>query len=124
MQAQIIKPDLAKEFFTPERCYILEIANDPNDETLSISRARVEPNVTTQWHRLRDTDERYIIVQGKGLMEIKGLEPVEVSNGDVLHIPANTPQRITNVGKVDLVFYCVRTPRFQVECYEDVDNLD
>ena len=47
----------ATEFETPERCSILEIANDPDDD-VSISRARVRPGITTQWHRLAATDER------------------------------------------------------------------
>ena len=36
---------------------------------------------------------------------------------DHVRIPANTPQRIANVGDVDLVFYCVCTPRFVQSAY-------
>ena len=37
---------------------ILEVANDTGDRALSISRARVPPGVTTEWHRLIATEER------------------------------------------------------------------
>ena len=123
MYADIKKINGFKEFKTDERCYILEIANDDNDN-MSISRARVEPGIITQWHKLNNTDERYIIVSGSGLMEIQGHEPTEVSYGDVVRIPANIPQRISNIGNIDLIFYCVCTPRFQKGCYEPIQKSE
>jgi mannose-6-phosphate isomerase-like protein (cupin superfamily) len=37
----------------------------------------------------------------------------------VVVIPAGTSQMITNTGKIDLVFYCVCTPRFTADRYCD-----
>lgn len=102
---------------THENCFILEMANDAGDPDVSIARARVLPGVTTEWHGVRDIDERYVIVSGKGRVEVGDLPPSVVSEGDVVRIPANTPQRITNVGDVDLVFLCVCTPRFVQSAY-------
>jgi mannose-6-phosphate isomerase-like protein (cupin superfamily) len=48
-----------------------------------------------------------------------GLEPTKVSVGDVIVIPAEASQKITNTGQTDLVFYCVCTPRFTEACYFD-----
>ncbi len=62
MRTEIRRADPGHEFETPERCLILEIANDEGDDELSISRARVPPGVTTEWHELRNTNERYVIV--------------------------------------------------------------
>jgi len=107
----------ASEFETPERCSILEIANDPDDD-VSIARARVRPGITTQWHRLAATDERYIITEGVGRMELPGVAPMQVVAGDVVRIPQGTAQRITNTGREDLVFFCVCNPRFRPEDYE------
>jgi len=41
-----------------------------------------------------------------------------VGAGDVVRIPANTPQRITNTGATDLIFYAICSPRFQAKCYQ------
>jgi mannose-6-phosphate isomerase-like protein (cupin superfamily) len=117
MNAEIRRADPSSEFLTHEDCFILEMANDSGDPDVSIARARVLPGVTTEWHRVRDIDERYVIVSGKGNVEVGDLPPTLVFEGDVVRIPANTLQRITNVGDVDLVFYCVCTPRFVQSAY-------
>ncbi|MFL2546616.1 MAG: hypothetical protein ACJ0SL_04545 [Candidatus Rariloculaceae bacterium] len=66
MDAAVIRSDLESEFYTPERCHILELSNSEADEGLSIAQARVEPGVTTALHRLNDTVERYYILSGQG----------------------------------------------------------
>ena len=111
------KSNLDTEFKTEERCYIVETANDSGDELVSISRARVEPGVTTAWHKLKGVSERYIIISGQGRVEINDLDPMDVFEGDVVRIPSDTPQRITNTGQIDLIFYAVCSPRFQTSCY-------
>jgi mannose-6-phosphate isomerase-like protein (cupin superfamily) len=115
------KQELAKEFLTPERCHILEIYNTAADESVSIARARVQPGVTTAWHVLEHTIERYIIVEGHGQVEIGDLPAAEVEPGDVVIIPAAIRQRIANPGDVDLVFYCVCTPRFESKNYRSME---
>ena len=59
--------DPQREYVTAERCHILELSNDAGDPALSIARARVEPGITTRWHRLRDITERYCLLEGQGL---------------------------------------------------------
>ena len=117
MEPRILKQDLSKEFFTPERCYIFEASNSRGDEELSIARARVEPGVTTTIHYVDGMTERYLITEGKGLVEVGDIQPTEVSVGDVVIIPPGTRQRIKNTGDKDLIFYALCTPRFRVECY-------
>ena len=107
----------AEEYLTPEGCWISEVANDADDPDASIARARVEPGVATEWHQLSGTIERYLITQGHGRVELGGSEPFEVAVGDVVRIPADVSQRITNVGSDDLIFYCICTPRFQFANY-------
>src|SRR5262249_50479776 len=68
----------AGEFFTPERCWIQENWNTPSDPAVSIARARVEAGVQTQLHRLRGVDERYLVIDGVGELEIGGALGVEV----------------------------------------------
>jgi len=117
MRPEIRRADPSKEFATQENCFILELANDASDPDMSIARARVRPGVTTEWHRLEGIVERYIIIGGRGRVDIGDLPATVVSEGDIVRIPANVPQRITNVGNEDLVFLCVCTPRFVQSAY-------
>ena len=122
MTARIVQQNLADEFYTPERCYIIELDNTPGDPAVSVARARVEPGVTTRWHRLLGVAERYYIVSGHGLMEIGDQAPQTVTAGDLVVIPAQSRQRVTNSGTEDLVFLAICTPRFTDAVYEDVDD--
>ena len=114
LQPKIVKANSLNEYLTPERCYLAENCSFPN---VSIAFARVKPGVTTVAHHLKQIDEYYIITQGAGRVVFADLEPTEVGVGDVIVIPAGVSQKITNIGKTDLVFYCVCTPRFTADCY-------
>ena len=70
MEGVIKKQDLAKEFLTTERCFIYETWNEEADRALSVARARVKTGTTTQLHALDGIDERYLIVEGFGLVEV------------------------------------------------------
>ncbi|MEN6622230.1 MAG: cupin domain-containing protein [Smithella sp.] len=111
-----------EEYYIEEGCYITEVSNTSDDPDLSIARARVAPGVTTRWHRLHGITERYYIVEGKAIVEIGDLPPQKISIGDVVFIPPLCRQRITNVGKNDLIFLAVCTPRFDKDAYEDIDT--
>jgi mannose-6-phosphate isomerase-like protein (cupin superfamily) len=112
------------EYYFEEDCYITELSNSPDDPDMSIARARVAPGVTTRWHRLRGITERYYIISGKAIAEIGDLSPQKVSDGDVVLIPPLCRHRITNIGKSDLIFLAVCTPRFYKEAYEDIDDRE
>jgi mannose-6-phosphate isomerase-like protein (cupin superfamily) len=108
-----------KEFYTSEGCFITELSNTPDDPAVSIARARVGPGVTTRWHRLAGTTERYVILQGTGRAEVGDLTQ-DVAPGDVVRIPPSRRQRITNVGESDLIFLAICTPRFTRQVYEEL----
>jgi mannose-6-phosphate isomerase-like protein (cupin superfamily) len=112
----------APEFATDERCFIREVANDSGDEYLSIALARVDTAVTTAWHRLIEISERYIIISGQGLVEVEGIEATTVGPGDVVRIPANTAQRITNTGTDQLLFYAICAPPFNAAAYINLES--
>ncbi len=114
--------NLDTEHITPEKCFITEVSNSKDDPELSIARARVEPGVTTQWHQLRDTAERYCIISGSGQVEIGDLEPADLNPGDVALIPPFVRQRITNTGMVNLVFLAICTPRFSEHVYKNLED--
>ena len=113
--------DQSHEYFTDERCHILELSNAADDPGLSIARARVEPGVTTKRHRVAGTVERYVIVEGSAQVRIEGLSEQTVGPGDVVLIPAGLTQSITNTGDNDLVFLCICTPRFEWDNYESLE---
>ncbi len=121
MRESVLSADPSAEFFTEERCFILEMSNSEADTGASVARARVEPGVTTQWHRLNGVEERYVLLEGEGRMEVGDLEPSRVGPGDVVLVPAGVRQRITNTGDQDLLILCVCTPRFVPECYEALE---
>jgi mannose-6-phosphate isomerase-like protein (cupin superfamily) len=120
MKAAIRRFDRGREVATPERCYINELANGPDDPAVSIAQARVEPGVTTRWHRLKGIVERYVILSGRGRVELGGMPAGEVGRGDVVIIPAMCPQRIASIGTESLVFLAICTPRFVPEAYEEL----
>ncbi len=113
------KPD--DEFFIDEGCYITELSNGEYDPEVSIARARVPTGVTTQWHRLKDTVERYCILEGEGMVEVGELPAQTVKPYDVVIIPPMCRQRIVNTGDCDLVFLAICSPRFQQHNYEALD---
>ena len=120
MKPAIYKPDNTSEYYFDEGCHILEVLNSTADPDVSIARARVLPGQTTRWHKLTGTTERYLIIAGKGKVEIEGLEPSLVSAGDLALIPAGTAQRITCTSADELVFYAICSPRFSRACYIDL----
>ena len=119
---RILQPDSATETYIGEGCHILELSNSGDDPAVSIARARVEPGVTTRLHRLADTAERYVILQGQGLVEVGDQPPAAVRPGDVVLIPPGCPQRIGNTGEDDLVFLAICSPRFREAAYEDLED--
>lgn len=120
----IRRPAESEERFTDELCHILETWNRVEDGAVSIARARVEPGVTTRLHLLRGITERYLIVRGRGRVEVGTRPPSLVETGDVVYIPPACPQRIANTGDTDLVFLAVCSPRFVPDAYEDIEPPD
>lgn len=109
------------EYYTDERCHILELLNSADFPDASIARARVEPGVTTKQHRVAGTVERYMIMQGSGIARVEGRAEQAAGPGDIILIPAGATQSIINTGDHDLVFLCVCTPRFEWDNYDSLE---
>ena len=121
MASSIRRTANADEFLIRERCYIRELTNTPDIGAFSLAEARVEPGVTTELHSL-DVDEWYILKRGSGMAEIGDTPAARVAAGDIVEIPAGTPQRITNDGDDDLVFLCLCLPRFRPDGYQPLEG--
>ncbi|MBV1871377.1 MAG: cupin domain-containing protein [Gammaproteobacteria bacterium] len=126
MKGTLIPFSDKEEFFTEELCHIIELSNSSDDQDVSIAQARVEVGVTTRWHRLKHSTERYYILSGHGEVQIG--EPgthdacaKRVAAGDIVLIPPMCPQRIRNCGQEDLVFLAICSPRFMKENYGDLE---
>ena len=115
MKPKIVKANGLKEALTPERCFIAE---NYSADDISVAQARVKPGVTTVAHRV-GVNEIYLIIKGRGQVEVGDMPSTKVSLGDLIVIPAGTSQRITNIGKNDLLFYCICTPKFTQDSYVD-----
>jgi mannose-6-phosphate isomerase-like protein (cupin superfamily) len=123
MQATIKPLDLAAECWFAEGCHINELSNSDADPAVSIARARVAPGVTTRWHRLAGTTERYVLISGKGRVEVGELPAQAVGPGDVVLIPPGCRQRIACLGDEELIFLAICTPRFRPEAYDDMEGM-
>lgn len=122
MRPMILPCNPDAEYYFREGCHITELSNGGHDPAVSLARARVKPGRTTAWHALEGTVERYVILEGRGLVEVGDLPPGPVGPGDVVIIPTGCRQRITNAGDVDLVFLAVCSPRFVPDAYTDLQG--
>jgi len=115
----VVSPDESDEYYFKEGCHILEVLNSAEDPALSIARAKVAPATETQLHALKDTFERYYVLQGTGVVTV-GRTEQSVGEGDVVCIAPGVAQKIKNTGDEDLVFLAMCTPRFIVDNYTEL----
>jgi len=104
------------EFLSGDNAILRELFNAAKEDIAprcSLAHARVKPGQMTQRHRLK-TSEVYYILEGEGEMQI-GEEAEKVRPGQAIVIPPNSPQRIRNTGKTDLVFLCMVDPAWRPE---------
>ena len=113
--------DLNSEYYFEEGCFITELSNSEDDPEISIARARVEPGKTTKWHSLVGISERYLILEGEGLVEVGEMEARLVRAGDLVSIPPEQRQRISNTSEKDLVFLAICSPAFTSSAYRDLE---
>lgn len=111
---------LKPEIYTSERCYITEILNEDAWPEFSLARCRVVPGVTTQLHALT-VHEIYVIASGSGRMRVGDAPAFDIGPGSTVTVPKHASQSVTNTGPEDLVFTCVCTPRFSLNCYTSLE---
>ena len=107
------------EYFFKEGCFIEEWHNSSADDEMSVARVRVEVDKTTKPHLLRNTKERYVLLDGTAQVTV-GSKTWMVEQGDIVEIPPNVVQKIQNVGSSDLVFLAICTPRFEEQNYQEI----
>ncbi len=110
-----------QEYYFKEGCFIEEWLNTPDHQDLSIARVRVEANSETRLHSLSNTTERYVILTGQAEVTV-GENSWQVSEGDVVIIEPDQAQKIRNETASDLIFFAICSPRFQTDCYQDLET--
>lgn len=107
-----------QEYYFKEGCFIEEWHNVPIDQQCSIARVRVEAGKSTKLHALKDTTERYVMLDGAAMVTV-GENRWQVSQGDVVVIEPGVAQKIENQAQEDLIFLAICTPRFVVGNYRE-----
>lgn len=100
-----------EEFSANDGCRIRELlhpSQDPVNLPYSLAIAKVDAGKQSYTHKLMQ-DEVYYIMQGEGRMHVND-DVRTVSNGDVVYIPAGSPQWIENTGASDLIFAAIVNP--------------
>ena len=111
-----------EEYYFKEGCFIEEWHNNRQDQNCSIARVRLEPKKTTKLHALKNTTERYVMLEGTAVVTV-GSKSWPVEEGDVVIIQPDEPQKIENTSHADLVFLAICTPRFEERNYNEVADL-
>lgn len=132
MEDRISRSGATPEYWFDEGCFITEWSNTATDPALSVARARVPPHGATRRHRLVGITERYVVLAGRGRIELgepdarpgslQAYQVAELGPGDVAVIEPGVTQCITNLGDDDLVFLALCTPRFQARAYRDAED--
>ena len=79
------------------------------------------PGVSTAWHAVEGTVERYLVLSGQALVEVDAAPGTRVGPGDVVVIAPGDRQRVTNIGTDDFIFYALCTPRFRQAAYRSLE---
>ena len=102
---------------TGERVVFREGVGDPEADVLSFDFFVKPGGGVFVPHLHLEQTEIIRVIKGKLRCGLPGQER-EVGPGEVVVIPAGTPQRIAAFGDEDLVFLAICTPRFTPECYQ------
>ena len=77
--------------------------------TYSVAYAILEKDQVSTPHRLKESTEVYIIIEGIGKV-VLDKEERTVKKGDIILIPPGTIQSIQNIGPEPLSFLCIVNP--------------
>ena len=97
-------------------CELLHPEREESDLKMnySIAHAVLKAGESSLVHKLKTSIEIYYILEGKGIICIDD-ESEEVKSGQIVYIPANSRQYITNTGNDELKFLAMVYPMWQKE---------
>jgi mannose-6-phosphate isomerase-like protein (cupin superfamily) len=101
------------------RSHFLMDAGDLGSRNLSITWVDVPPGAEQRAHSHEDSEQVYVIVRGRGRMQVAGDEE-DVGEGDLVFIPPATDHGIKNHGEESLVYVSAAAPPVSMEeLYEE-----
>jgi mannose-6-phosphate isomerase-like protein (cupin superfamily) len=96
---------------------LLLTAGDAGSENLSVTWVEGEPESEQERHAHADSEQVYVIVQGKGLMHVAG-EEEEVGPGTLVFVPKGALHSIRNLDTEKLVYVSATSPPFSANLVE------
>ena len=84
-------------------------AGDLGARNLSVTWVEVPPGADQRSHSHEESEQIYVIVRGRGRMQIAGDEE-EVGEGDLIFIPPAADHGILNDSSEDLVYVTAASP--------------
>jgi mannose-6-phosphate isomerase-like protein (cupin superfamily) len=101
------------------RSHFLMDAGDLGSRNLTVTWVDVPPGSEQRSHSHEDAEQVYVIVRGRGRMQVAG-DVEEVSEGDLVFIPPATQHGIVNDGPETLVYVSAASPPVSMaELYRD-----
>jgi len=97
--------------------HLLLTAGDAGSENLSVTWVEGEPESEQERHAHADSEQVYVIVQGKGLMHVAG-EEEEVGPGTLVFVPKGALHSIRNLDTEKLVYVSATSPPFSANLVE------
>jgi len=97
-----------------QRSHLLLRAGQFGAENLAITWVEGEPGSMQAVHGHPDNEQIYVIVRGRGVMQV-GDEMEEVREGTLVFIPPGSGHAIKNTGSEPLVFVSATSPPFDPE---------
>ena len=96
------------------RSHFLMDAGDLGSRKMSVTWVDVDPGAEQHAHSHEDSEQIYVIVRGRGRMQVAGDEE-EVGEGDLVFIPPATDHGIVNDGDETLVYVTAASPPVSME---------
>ena len=85
-----------------------KILNETQAVTMRSGLVKLKINENVGEHTTSDYEEMLIILNGKGIVEINGIEPgLEIEKGKVVYIPPHTRHNVFNKGDLELRYIYV-----------------
>ena len=91
------------------RSHFLMDAGDLGSRNLTVTWVDVPPGSEQRAHSHEDAEQVYVIVRGRGRMQVAG-DVEEVGEGDLVFIPPATRHGIVNDGPETLVYVAAASP--------------
>jgi len=111
------------------RSHFLMDAGDLGARNLSITWVDMPPGAEQRAHSHEEAEQVYVIVRGRGRMQVAG-DVEDVGEGDLVFIPPATEHGIVNDGSETLVYVSAASPPFsmeelyQVQLAPDIPDFD